>query len=131
MNEENGDILRALKNISEDVKAIRTYALLQARLAIIALLGEIAKTPERQQIWRLCDGTRSTEQISSEIGISIRSVQYFIQDADQAGLLVIERRGYPKRIENVIPSAWKAWRRKKSLDETPPRQQDNGGMENA
>lgn len=107
------------------------YSMLQARTVIVDILREIAKTPDRQQIWRLCDGTRSTEQISNEVGVSVRSVQYFIQDADQAGLLVTEKRGYPKRIENVFPSDWKAWKRKKSLEEPQSQQQDNGGATNA
>lgn len=112
MSKEKKDNLGLIKQISEDIRAIRNYMRLQARIAILASLRDIAKTPERQQMWRLFEGTKNTEQIAKEIGVSTRSVQYFVQDADDAGLLVTEKRGYPKRVENVIPTEWKPWKPK-------------------
>ena len=125
MSEEKKEYSGLLKQISEDIKAIRNYARIQARIAISATLREIAKTPERQQMWRLFDGTKSTEQIAKEVSVTTRSVQYFVQDADDAGLLVTEKRGYPKRLEDVIPSEWKLWK-PKIHPELPVQQQDNG-----
>jgi predicted Rossmann fold nucleotide-binding protein DprA/Smf involved in DNA uptake len=107
------EMIELLKKISEDIGAIKKYLRFQARDAIIALLNQIATTPERQQIWRLCEGTRSTDQIASETGVALRSVQYFLQQVEDAGLVVREKRGYPKRIEDIIPSEWKPWKPKK------------------
>lgn len=112
MGEKNGNISEQLRQISEDIRAIRNYVRLQSRTAISASLREIAKTDERQQMWRMFEGVKSTEQIAKEICVSIRSVQYFVQEADDAGLLLTEKRGYPKRVENIIPSDWKPWKAK-------------------
>jgi hypothetical protein len=120
MNEENKNNSALLKQINEDTQTIRNYMRILARVAISATLREITKTPERRQMWRLFDGTKSTEQIAKEIAVSTRSVQYFVQDAEDAGLLVTEKRGYPKRVENVIPSEWKPWKSKTQAESPIP-----------
>lgn len=121
MTEE--ETISLLKKICDDISMIKKYAKFQARDAISTVLKKIATTPERQQMWRLCDGTKSTEQIASEIGVSTRSVQYFVQEADNAGLLIKEKRGYPKRIEDVFPPEWKPWKPKKVQGEKQPQPQ--------
>lgn len=114
--------LELLEKISEDISTIKRYTRFQARDAILTVLKNIATTPERQQMWRLADGTLGNEQIASEIGVTMRAVQYFVRDAENAGLLIIEKRGYPKRIEDIFPSEWKPWKPKKVQEEMQPQE---------
>jgi len=81
-------------------------------------LDKVANTSVRQEIWRLCDGTLSSENIAKEIGVTTRSVQYFVQDAEKKGLITALKRGYPKRPDSFdeIPVEWKPY--KKSYDQT-------------
>lgn len=117
---KKNEILELLKKISEDICAIKRYTEFQAIDAISTVLKNTATTPERQQMWRLADGTLSNEQIASEIGVTMRAVQYFVRDAENAGLVIIERRGYPKRLVDVFPSKWKPWKSKKVQEEMQP-----------
>ncbi len=106
------EITSLLQKISEDVAAIKNFAKLQAMGAISAILDKVASTAERQQMWRLADGTKSNEEIARMIGVALRSVQYFVQEAQDAGLMITKRRGYPSRIADVFPSRWKTWKPK-------------------
>ena len=76
-------------------------------------LEKTANTPARQEIWRLCDGNLSNDEIAKKIGITLRAVQYFIQDAEKKGLITSQRRGYPKRPDNFdeIPVEWKPYKK--------------------
>jgi len=114
------ETIELLRKISQDLDTIKRYTSFQARDAMIAVLNKIASTPERQHMWRLSDGNHSNDQIASEIGVTVRSVQYFVGDAQNAGLLTMEKRGYPKRIEDIFPSEWKPWRPKKNQEEMRP-----------
>jgi len=68
-------------------------------------------------MWRLADGTLSNEEIAGQIGVTLRSVQYFVQEAESEGLIIRKKRGYPKRIEDIIPPEWKSWKRRKAQGE--------------
>jgi len=118
------EMVELLKKISEEISAIKRYARFQARDAISTTLNKVATTPERQQMWRLADGTRSNEEIATQIGVSLRSVQYFVQEAEDAGLIIVEKRGYPKRIEDIIPPEWKPWKPKQAKVEAQPQPQE-------
>ncbi len=106
-------IVEMLKRISEDLHAIRRHTNRLVRDSYRHELERIASTPERQEIWRLCDGTLSTEEIAKRVGISVRTVQYFVQEAEKAGLLVSVRRSYSRRTEDYdeIPSEWKPYKK--------------------
>jgi len=123
------EMVEILKKISEEISAIKRYARFQARDAISTMLNKVATTPERQQMWRLADGTHSNEEIANQIGVSLRSVQYFVQEAESAGLIIVERRGYPKRMEDIVPPEWKPWRQKKVKVETQPMPQETATTE--
>lgn len=104
--------VRLLTKISEDIEVIKRYMRFQATTEISDTLKVVAKTPERQEMWRLADGTHSNEEIANRIGVTLRSVQYFVQEAEDADLIIMERRGYPKRIVNLTPQEWKPWKPK-------------------
>ena len=106
-----------LKKISQDLSVIKMYARINARETMTVLLDKVATTTERQQIWRLADGSLSNEKIAEKVGVTLRSVQYFVQEAENAGLIVSERRGYPKRTEDVIPSRWKTSKQRNNKED--------------
>lgn len=111
------EMVDLLRKISAETSSLERYARFLARDAISTMLNKVATTPERQQMWRLSDGSHSNEEIAGQIGVSLRSVQYFVQEAEDAGLILTERRGYPKRIEDIIPPEWKPWKQKQVKEE--------------
>jgi hypothetical protein len=120
------EMISLLKRMADDIKVMKSYARFQARDAIVSVLNKIATTPERQQMWRLFDGTISNDAIAKLIGVTLRSVQYFVQDAESEGLVIAEKRGYPKRIEDVFPTEWKAWKPKKVEEQPQLEKQEMG-----
>ena len=115
------EMIRLLQKISEDITIAKNYLKMQALEAMPGILRNIATTCERQQMWRLADGSNSNEEIAKRVGVALRSVQYFVQEAQGSGLIIMERRGYPNRIVDIIPSEWKPWKPKstESRESTP------------
>lgn len=113
---DNQNLIEVLNTISEDIRWIRKGIARMARESYRKDLEKVANTPTRQEIWRLCDGSLSTEAIAKKIGVTARSVQYFIQDAEKAGLLIMLKRGRPKRPDDFdeIPSEWKPYKKPKA-----------------
>ena len=102
-----------LYQISNDLQAIRRHTTRLVRDSYRQDLEKVANTPQRQELWRLCDGTINTDELGKRVGISVRTVQYFIQDAEKVGLISSFKRGYPKRTEDFdeIPSDWKPYKK--------------------
>jgi len=98
--------LAVLKGILENLVVIRQLMELQLRKLIKEELERVASTPERKKMWILCDGATSTSEISRKVGVSTRAVQYFIRDAQRLELIRIDKRGFPRRAINWIPSDW-------------------------
>jgi hypothetical protein len=104
------EVVNLLQKISEDISTMKNFVRFQAMESISTILRRIASTPERQQMWRLADSNRNNEEIARMIGVALRSVQYFTQEAQDAGLIVMKRRGYPSRVVDIFPPEWKPWR---------------------
>jgi len=116
MPEENE--IELLKEINENLKAIRKLTELQLRGPIKSELTKFASSTERRKIWMLCDGTLSTVEISRKVGVSTRAVQYFVQDGLKAGFLRLDRRGYPSRNIDWIPPEWERLTAEKPEEES-------------
>ncbi len=125
------DLIELTKTISEDLRQIRMDTARMARESYRQDLEKVANTPARQETWRLCDGTLSNEEIAKRIGVTLRAVQYFVQDAEKRGLIVTKRRGYPKRNESFdeIPAEWKPYKKPIS-QEAAPQEPETGGNSN-
>lgn len=95
-----------LEKILSELKEIRHLHLLNSRETLILLLNELASTDERKQIWGLLDGLTSTSDIAEKVKVSSRAVQFFISQLEEKELIITERRGYPKRRMDYIPSKW-------------------------
>ena len=70
-------------------------------------LEKILTTKERKIVWALSDGFTDTKTIAREAGISQRAVQITVRDLQNADFLVVERRGFPRRRFDYVPSEWK------------------------
>lgn len=113
VNMQTEEVVEILRRISASLDSIREHTRRLARASFKEDLEKVASTPQRQEMWRLCNGTLSTEDIAGRIGVSTRTVQYFIEDAERTGLVKSYRRGYPKRNEDFdeIPSEWKPFKK--------------------
>lgn len=109
------EVVEVLRRISTSLDAIREHTRRLARSSYKDDLEKVASTPQRQEMWRLCNGTLTTEDIARKIGVSTRTVQYFVEEAERTGLVKSHRRGYPKRNEDFdeTPSEWKPYRKPK------------------
>jgi len=103
-NEEETRIL--LSEIKEEVSLIRRYLEFQITDFVKDQLDKIASTSERKMIWISLDGTKTTQEIAEEAGISIRTVQHFIKQLRELDLIADKRRGCPQRRIDIIPSNW-------------------------
>lgn len=110
--DENTPILR---QIQENLDEIKLYQRIAVRSAVGNILKGVASSPERQQMWRLADGTLNNDQIAERVGVTLRTVQYFVEDAEKNDLLTKAKRGYPKRVVDIIPADWKPWKSKKTV----------------
>ena len=97
-----------LEKIYDELLKIRHLLEIAVRDELKRELEDIATTKERRTVWTLCDGVSTTEEIAQKAGISQRAVQVFIKELLTADLITLEKRGYPKRKFDYIPSDWRA-----------------------
>ena len=96
-----------MEKVYEELLKIRGLLEILARGELKNDLEGVATTPERRKIWTLCDGLTSTDEVAKEARITRRAVQTFINELQQRDLITVEKRGYPKRKYDYIPSDWK------------------------
>jgi predicted ArsR family transcriptional regulator len=94
------------EKVYEELVRIRELLERLARKELKEDLEKIATTKERKKIWVLCDGMTSTSDIATKAGVSQRTVQIFLNDLQTRDLITFEKRGYPKRKYDYIPSDW-------------------------
>ena len=97
---------KAFMALLEEVSKIRQLLEMLARDSLKAELEKIATTPKRKKMWALFNGTLSTEEIAKRVNATQRSVQIFVKELQHADLVIMEKRGYPKRKFDYIPSEW-------------------------
>lgn len=127
---EEQPLIELMKIMTEDVRRMRMDIARLARDSYRQDLEKVTNTPARQEMWRLCDGTSNNEEIAKKIGVTLRAVQYFIQDAEKKGLVISQRRGYPKRTDSFdeIPVEWKPYKKPEGQPVEP--ETGSGGMAN-
>ena len=123
-------LIELVKIMTEDIRRMRMDIARLARDSYRQDLEKIANTPARQEMWRLCDGALNNEEIAKKIGVTLRAVQYFVQDAEKKGLIFSQKRGYPKRTDSFdqIPVEWKPY--KKSDGQPVEPETGSGGVAN-
>jgi DNA-binding transcriptional ArsR family regulator len=70
-------------------------------------LERILTTKERKAVWASSDGFTDTRTIARKAGISRRAVQITVRELQEAELLTVEKRGFPKRKFDYVPFEWK------------------------
>jgi len=95
-----------LMNIYDEIVKMRQLLEMTVKDKLEKELEKILTTKERKMVWALSDGFIDTKTIAKKAGISRRAVQLTIKDLQTADLVVVERRGYPKRKFDHVPSAW-------------------------
>ena len=111
MSQDN--LIDLVKTMSDDIYRMRKDISRLARQSYREDLKTLTHTSARQEMWRLADGTLSSEEIAKKIKVSVRAVQYFIQDAEKKGLIIFLKRGYPKRTDSFdeVPAEWKQYKK--------------------
>ena len=97
---------KLLERILVELVEIKQLLILNSREALKRELNEIASTDERKRIWGLLDGLTPTIEIAKKVGMSARAVQIFVSQLEEKELMITEKRGYPKRRMDYIPSDW-------------------------
>ncbi len=86
-------------------------------------LTSVATTRDRRRIWTHIDGRRTSKDLSKDLGIARRTVDYFLSVAESAGLIENPRGRPPVRLVDIAPSKWA----QPELDEEKPRREDTNG----
>jgi FixJ family two-component response regulator len=94
-------------SLYEEVVKIRQLLEMTVKDNLRKELEKILTTKERKMVWALSDGFTDTKTIAKETGISQRAVQITVRDLQSADFLVVERRGFPRRKFDYVPSEWK------------------------
>lgn len=97
-----------LEKVYDELLKVRHLLEIVVRDELKKELEAIATTKERKTVWTFCDGVSSTDEIARKAGISQRAVQVLIKELLAADLITLEKRGYPKRKFDYIPSDWRA-----------------------
>ena len=98
---------KILMGIHEEIVKIRQLLEMTVKDNLKRELEKILTTKERKMVWELSDGFTDTKTIANKAGISQRAVQITIRDLQNSDFVVVERRGFPKRRFDYVPSEWK------------------------
>jgi len=98
---------KTLMGLYEEIIKIRQLLEMTVKDNLKKELEKILTTKERKMVWALSDGFTDTKTIAEETGISQRAVQITVRDLQNADFLVVERRGFPRRRFDYVPSEWK------------------------
>lgn len=95
-----------LLSIYEEIVKVRQLLEITVKDKLEKELEKVLTTKERRAIWALSDGFTNTKTISQKAGLSRRAVQHVVKDLQESGLVIIRKRGYPKRKFDYVPSEW-------------------------
>ena len=96
-----------LMSLYDEIVKIRQLLEMAVKDGLRKELERVLTTKERKIVWSLSDGFTDTKTIAKKAEISRRAVQITVRELQEAELLVVERRGFPKRKFDYIPSGWK------------------------
>jgi len=98
---------KVLIGLYEEIVKIRQLLEMTVKDTLEKELKRILTTRERKMVWALSDGFTDTKTIAKKAGISQRAVQITVKDLQNVDLLVVARRGFPRRKFDHVPSKWK------------------------
>jgi hypothetical protein len=98
---------KMLMSLYDEIVKIRQLLEMAVKDGLRKELERVLTTNQRKMVWSLSDGFTDTKTIAKNVGISRRAVQITVRELQEAELLVVERRGFPKRKFDYVPSGWK------------------------
>jgi len=98
---------KMLMSLYEEIVKIRQLLEMTVKDSLKKELEKILTTKERKMVWTLSDGFTDTKTIAKKASISRRAVQITVSELQKADFLVVERRGFPRRKFEYVPSEWK------------------------
>lgn len=107
---------KILMSLYDEIVKIRQLLEMTVKTDLKKELEEILTTKERKMIWALSDGFTDTKTIAKVTGVSIRAVQIAVKELQDAELLVVKRRGFPKRKFDYVPAKWRPKKRGERLE---------------
>ena len=69
-------------------------------------LSKFCNTDNRKKIWVLIDGHRMAKDIANELELGIRTVEKFLKQAANAGLIENPWGKPPRKIIEYVPPSW-------------------------
>jgi predicted HTH transcriptional regulator len=104
-----------LPKSEESLYQISRFLKLIAGSVAIQQTERIASTEDRKVIWFLCEGDLTRDEIASKSGIKKRTIDYFVDECKNLGLLEEEKEksGHPNRVIDYVPEDWKQLAREK------------------
>ena len=96
-----------LEELHGEMVKVRHLLEIMVRDQLKKSLEQSVTTEERRKIYALMDGISGTDAIAQKAGVSQRSVQLLVKELLDAGLVSLEKRGYPRRTFDYIPSEWR------------------------
>jgi len=97
---------KMLMSLYDEIVKIRQLLEITLKDDLKKELETVLSTKERKTVWALSDGFTDTKTIAKKAGISRRAVQITVRELQEAELLVVERRGFPKRKFDYVPFEW-------------------------
>lgn len=86
-----------ITKLIEEISTIRRLVEILAKDKLKAEINQVVTTDLRKKMWNLFNGSNSTGEIAEKAKVSQRAVQMFVKDLQEKDLVVIKKRGYPKR----------------------------------
>jgi len=97
---------KMLMSLYDEIVKIRQLLEITLKDDLKKELERVLSTKERKTVWALSDGFADTRTIARKAGISRRAVQITVKELQEAELMVVERRGYPRRKFDYVPFEW-------------------------
>jgi DNA-binding transcriptional ArsR family regulator len=98
---------KTMMSLYEEIVKIRQLLEMSVKDNLRKELEKVLTTKERKMVWALSDGLTDTKTIAEKTRISQRAVQGTLKELQDAELMVVEKRGFPKRKFDYVPSDWK------------------------
>jgi DNA-binding transcriptional ArsR family regulator len=98
---------KILEEVHRELVRVRHLLEIMVRDELKKALEQSLTTQERRKIYVIMDGLSGTEEIAQKAGVSQRSAQLLVKELLDSGLVSLERRGYPRRTFDYVPSEWR------------------------
>ena len=89
-----------------ELRKISKILILANAKAIETELSKYATSDERKKIWVLINGERMSKDIAQLVGVTVRSVDMYLNTLEKAELIVNPWGKPPQKIIDYVPPTW-------------------------